>query len=171
MLKSTCTGMVLLLLVAVAVAGAELLLQGVPLEVAEKLADAKTIYVATERKDGLRSRPAPVWFGVMDGAIWFTTSPESHKGKRIRRGSPVYISVKGKDGPFLRMKAEVVQDGEIAERLGRLYERKYWIAWLGFFRPSRERVESGQTLLIRVSPEASSAERPSIGTQGREEER
>jgi nitroimidazol reductase NimA-like FMN-containing flavoprotein (pyridoxamine 5'-phosphate oxidase superfamily) len=136
-------------------AGAELLLQGVPLDVAEKLADAKTIYVATERKDGSRSEPAPVWFGVMDGVLWFTTSPESHKGKRIRRGSPVYISVSGKKGPFLRMKAEIVQDGETAEKLGRLYERKYWIAWLGFFRPSRERVEKGQTLLIRVTPEGS----------------
>lgn len=138
--------------VGVAAVAAELLLQGVPLEMAEKLADAKEIYVATQRKDGTRSRAVPVWFGVMDGSLWFTTSPDTYKGKRIRRGSPVFVSVSGKDGPFVAMKAEIVQDGEAAEKLGKLYEKKYWIAWLGFFRPRKERVLSGQTLLIRLTP-------------------
>lgn len=138
---------------------AELLLQGVPLEMAEKLADAKEIHVATQRKDGTRSRTAPVWFGVMDGSLWFTTSPETYKGKRIRRGSPVFVSVTGKDGPFVAMKAEIVRDGEAAEKLGALYKKKYWIAWLGFFRPRRERVLSGQTLLIRLTPMEEGGER------------
>jgi len=138
------------------VALAQLLPQGLPMEVAEKLAEAKQIYVATLRKDGSQSEAAPVWFGIMEGAVWFTTSPDSHKGKRIRRGSPVFLSVEGKKGPFIRMRAEIVRDGAKAEALGQLYERKYWIAWLGFFRPSRDRVESGKTLLIRLVPEESS---------------
>lgn len=132
---------------------AQLLPQGLPLEMAEKLVDAKHIYVATQRKDGSRSQPAPVWFGIMEGAIWFTTSPDSHKGKRIRRGSPVFVSVEGKKGPFVQLKAEIVRDGDRAEALGKIYERKYWLAWLGFFRPSKDRVESGKTLLIRLMAE------------------
>lgn len=132
---------------------AQLLPQGLPLDMAEKLVEAKQIYVATQRKDGSRSEAAPVWFGIMEGCIWFTTSPDSHKGKRIRRGSPVFVSVQGKKGPFVRLRAEIVSDGDKAEALGKLYEKKYWLAWLGFFRPSRERVQSGKVLLIRLVPE------------------
>ncbi len=133
--------------------GAQLLPQGVPLEIAEKLLEAKHIYVATQRQDGSRSQAAPVWFGIMEGAIWFTTSPDSHKGKRIRRGSPVFLSVEGKQGPFVRLNAEIVNDADKAEALGKIYERKYWLAWLGFFRPSKERVETGKVLLIRLTGE------------------
>ncbi|GBD26608.1 hypothetical protein HRbin30_01940 [bacterium HR30] len=139
------------LFVLIPAGSAQLLPQGLPLEIAEKLMEAKHVYVATQRQDGSRSRAAPVWFGIMEGAIWFTTSPESHKGKRIRRGSPVFLSVEGKKGPFVRLRAEIVNDGEKAEALGKIYERKYWLAWLGFFRPSKARVESGQTLLIRLT--------------------
>jgi hypothetical protein len=40
----------------------------------------------------------------------------------------------------------------MAERLGKIYSRKYWIAWLGMFRPSREKIESGKNLLICLTP-------------------
>ncbi|MCX8073775.1 MAG: pyridoxamine 5'-phosphate oxidase family protein [Candidatus Binatia bacterium] len=141
---------------------AQLLPQGLPLEVAEKLVEAKQIYVATQRQDGSRSEAAPVWFGIMEGAVWFTTSPDSHKGKRIRRGSPVFVSVQGKKGPFVRLRAEIVNDGDKAEALGKIYERKYWLAWLGFFRPSKERVQSGKVLLIRLTAEG--GEEPQRGS-------
>ncbi len=88
----------------------------------------------------------------MDNAIWFTTSPGSHKARRVMRGSPLFVSVEGKEGPFLRTTAEVVKDGALADRLGEIYTQKYWIAWLGFFRPSRARNESGKTILLRLTP-------------------
>ena len=123
-----------------------------PPEFVAQLDKVKEIYVATERKDGTRSKPVPVWFGYMDNAVWFTTAPESHKGKRVKRGSPMYVSAQGPDGPFIKTKAEVVKDGALAERLGGIYSQKYWIAWLGFFRPSRARNESGKTVLLRLTP-------------------
>jgi pyridoxamine 5'-phosphate oxidase-like protein len=123
-----------------------------PPDVVARLQDAKEIYVATERKNGTRSQVVPVWFGFMDNAIWFTTGPDSHKGKRVKNGSPMYVSVQGKDGPFIKTQAEIVKDGAIADRLGELYSKKYWIAWLGFFRPSRARNESGKTILLRLTP-------------------
>jgi general stress protein 26 len=121
-------------------------------EFMSKLNQSKQIYVATERKNGARSTAVPVWFGVIDNAIWFATLPDNHKAKRVKRGSPMYISVEGKDGPFIKAKAEIVQDGAMAERLGEIYARKYWIAWLGMFRPSRKKIETGKNLLLRLTP-------------------
>ena len=123
-----------------------------PPEFVAQLAGAKEIYVATDRKDGTRSKPVPVWFGYMDNAVWFTTSPDSHKGKRVQRGSAMYVSAQGENGPFIKTNAEVIKDGALAERLGEVYSKKYWIAWLGFFRPSRARNESGKTILLRLTP-------------------
>jgi len=123
-----------------------------PPEFMAKLNESKQIYVATLRKDGKRSTVVPVWFGIVDGAIWFATLPKSYKAKRVRHGSPMFVSVQGKDGPFIQTKADIVKDGAIAERLGEIYTRKYWIAWLGMFRPSREKIESGKNLLIRLTP-------------------
>jgi hypothetical protein len=123
-----------------------------PPDFVAQLDKIKEIYVATERKDGTHSKPVPVWFGYMDDALWFTTGPDSHKGKRVRRGSPMYVSAQGAAGPFIKTKAEIINDGATAERLGQLYSKKYWIAWLGFFRPSRARNESGKTILLRLTP-------------------
>jgi hypothetical protein len=123
-----------------------------PPDFVAQLDKIKEIYVATERKDGTRSKPVPVWFGYMDNALWFTTGPDSHKGKRVRRGSPMYVSAQGAAGPFIKTKAEIIEDGALADRLGQLYSKKYWIAWLGFFRPSRARNESGKTILLRLTP-------------------
>lgn len=131
---------------------AQSVVQGATPDFNAKLQKLGEIYVATERKSGERSKAVPVWFGVMDGALWFTTAPNSYKGKRVRRGSPMYVSVDGIEGPFLKMKAEIVKDGAKAEELGRLYAQKYWIAWLGFFKPGRARNESGKTILLKMTP-------------------
>ncbi len=127
-------------------------MQGFAPEFVARLKRCKEIYVATERKDGSRSKAVPVWFGLMDDAVWFTTGPQSHKARRVRRGSPLFVSVEGKDGPFIRTQATIVKDGGLAERLGEIYNDKYWIAWLGFFRPSRARNDSGKTVLLRLTP-------------------
>ena len=131
---------------------AEELARSFPADFAARLATAKEIYVATQRKDGTRSAVVPVWFALMDNAIWFTTSPDSHKVKRVKRGSPLFVSVEGKHGPFIKTKVEIIKDGALADRLGEIYAKKYWIAWLGFFRPSRTRNESGKTVLLKVTP-------------------
>ena len=140
------------IILAASTAMSEELVRGFPPDFAARLATAKEIYVATQRKDGTRSTVVPVWFGMMDNAIWFTTGPGSHKARRVMRGSPVFVSVEGKHGPFIKTKAEIVKDGALADRLGDVYRQKYWIAWLGFFRPSRARNESGQTILLRLTP-------------------
>lgn len=144
----------LLLLIAVAIARPAMAEQpaGFPPAFVAQLASATQIFVATERKDGKRSQVVPVWFGYMDNALWFTTAPDSNKAKRVTRGSPMYVSAQGKDGPFIKTKAEIIKDGALADRLGEIYSQRYWIAWAGFFRPSRARNESGKTVLLRLTP-------------------
>ena len=119
----------------------------------ELLQSSSYIYTATERKDGGVSESVPIWF-MWDGEkVFFTTSPDSWKAKRIARGSPVIINVGSKDGPKLTGKATKVSDPALIDRMGQAYNDKYWIAWLGFFRPRSDRVTSGKTAAYLVDIE------------------
>lgn len=110
------------------------------------LRSADLIYVATQRKNGERSSAAPIWFFYEGGGkLFFTTSPTAWKAKRIARGSPLYISVGSADGPTLTGTAEHVSDPALVDRMGEAYGKKYWIAWMGFFRPRSSRVTEGKT--------------------------
>ncbi len=140
--------LVTLLTVAVVTTGAAAL----PTDFQSALAKQSQIYIATRRADGSRSAAVPVWFWWdADNAILYTsTGPQTHKAKRIRRGSPVYIAVRGKDGPFFEGSAEPVTDPQLVERIGNAYAQKYWLAWLGLFRPRADRVRAGKTLVLRI---------------------
>jgi hypothetical protein len=110
------------------------------------------IYVATRRKSGARSSVEPIWFYYLGGGkLFFTTSPESWKAKRIGRGSPLYIWVGSKDGPFLIGDPKEVSDASLIDHMGKAYADKYWIAWLGFFKPRSARVREGKTKAYLVS--------------------
>lgn len=113
------------------------------------------IYVATKRADGSQSAVVPVWFTYDGDAIYFTTAPGSHKAKRIAKGSPLLVWVGSESGPHFEAKAELVNDPALAARMGQAYNKKYWIAWLGFFRPRADRVASGKTVIVKVAPPAS----------------
>jgi PPOX class probable F420-dependent enzyme len=116
------------------------------------LRSADYLYVATRRADGTLSKKVPVWFMYDGDAAYFTTAPGSYKAKRIRRGSPLHVWVGTADGPSFTAAAELLDDPAVAERMAPAYNRKYWIAWLGFFRPRADRVRSGKTLIVRVRP-------------------
>lgn len=118
------------------------------------LRSSSYIYVATQRKDGQQSSASPVWFMWDDGKVFFTTSPESWKAKRIARGSPLTIHVGSTDGPKLTGKARQVKDPALVDRMGQAYSDKYWIAWLGLFRPRSDRVTAGKTAAYLVDVEA-----------------
>ena len=126
--------------------------------VAGALRTAKQIWVATRRADGTASKAVPVWFtvdGDGDGdALYFSTGPGSHKARRIARGSPLLVWVGRADGPHFVGRAELVRDPAVAARMAPSYDRKYWISWLGFFRPRAERVREGKTVIVKVSPPA-----------------
>lgn len=118
----------------------------------DALSGAKNLYVATERKDGSRSDAAPIWFMADDDALWFTTVPTSWKAKRVRLGRPLHVHVGARSGPYFKGRGTVVTDPAVAARMAPVYRRRYWLAWLGFFRPDPERVRSGRTVIVRVEP-------------------
>lgn len=128
-----------------------------PDDVAAALRDAQNLYVATRRADGTPSKIVPVWF-IFDGTtVLFTTGPESHKARRIAKGSPLLVWVGRRDGPHFAGRAELIRDPEVAARMAPIYNRKYWIARLGFFRPRPERVRTGKTVIVRVTADQPAA--------------
>jgi hypothetical protein len=112
------------------------------------------IYVATRRKDGSVSEAAPIWFYYRgDGQLFFTTSPDAWKAKRIAAGSPLYIWVGEADGPFVQGQAQPTTDAALIDQMGEAYADKYWIAWAGFFKPRSSRVADGKTKAYTVTLE------------------
>jgi hypothetical protein len=123
-------------------------------DVVAALETSKQIYVATKRADGTQSKVVPVWFMFDGNAIYFATGPDSYKARRVRRGSPLLVWVGSSDGPHFEGRAELSNDPDLATRMAPVYVQKYWIAWLGLFRPDPERVRSGKTVLVKVTPPA-----------------
>ena len=123
-----------------------------PPDVVEALKTSKNLYVATKRKDGTESKKAPIWFMYDGDAVYFTTAPESYKAKRIAKGSPLLVWVGAENGPHFVGKAEIVRDPEVAARMAPAYDQKYWISWVGFFRPRPDRVRDGKTVIVKVTP-------------------
>ncbi len=114
---------------------------------------ATTVYVATVRKDGNQSTPAPVWFTMSaDRAeLLIQAHKGSWKDKRIRRGSPVIVWIGGLNGPAFIGKAEITKDAAVVDKILTDYPKKYGMmnALVG---PSRESFESGDRIAIRITP-------------------
>lgn len=120
----------------------------------QKLLESSSyIYVATERSNGELGSFSPIWFYYDQGKIFFTTSPGSYKAKRIAKGRPLTIHVGTEDGPVLVGKAEKVTDPAYIDKMGKAYNDKYWISWMGFFRPRSDRVTEGKTMAYVVEAE------------------
>lgn len=141
----------LLALVAL-LAAAEAAAAGFAPEVIEALRTSKHLYVASQRADGSRSTVAPIWFMFDGDAVYFTTEPTSHKARRLQKGSPLFIAVGSETGPAFVGKGEIIRDPAIAEKMAPAYDQKYWISWLGLFRPRANRIRDGKTLVVRVTP-------------------
>ena len=118
-----------------------------------ELAKSTYIYIATVRKDGNQSKAVPVWFiTTSDNQVLIETGPGSWKAKRIKRGSPALVWIGSPTGPAFIGKAEIVQDKTLQDQVIEQYPKKYWQARLGFARPSRAKLDSGQIVVIRISP-------------------
>jgi len=139
-------------IVAVMLVAAEARAADFPADVASALRSSKELYVATRRADGSQSKVVPVWFMFDGDAIYFATAPKSYKARRIKRGSPLFVWVGSATGPHFVGKATLEKDPELAARMAPVYSQKYWIAWLGLFRPDPGRVRAGKTVLVKVVP-------------------
>ncbi len=114
---------------------------------------ATTVYIATVRKDGNQSTPAPVWFTMSaDRAqLLIQTHKGTWKDKRIRRGSPVIVWIGGLNGPAFVGKAEITKDAAVVDKILTDYPKKYGMM-NSVVGPSRENFESGDRIAIRITP-------------------
>ena len=118
-----------------------------------ELAKSTYIYIATVRKDGNQSKAVPVWFiPTSDNQILIETGPNSWKARRIKRGSPALVWIGSRTGPAIIGKAEIVQDKKLQDEVIEQYPKKYLLARVGFARPSRAKLDSGQIVVIRIIP-------------------
>ena len=115
---------------------------------------ASTVYVATVRKDGNQSTPAPVWFTMSADRtqLFIQAHKGSWKDKRIRRGSPAIVWIGGLNGPAFIGKAEITSDATVVDKILTDYPKKYGTmnTMLG---PSRSSFSSGDRIAIRITPE------------------
>jgi hypothetical protein len=119
----------------------------------DALSTASVLYIATVRKDGNQSTPAPVWFTVApDHLVLIQTSPTTWKAKRIRRGSPVIVWIGKTKGPAFIGKAEITSDPTVARQIVADYPKRYLMARLGMHTPTQEMFDKGQILPITIRP-------------------
>lgn len=117
------------------------------------LSTASVLYIATVRKDGNQSTPAPVWFTVApDHLVLIQTQPTTWKAKRIRRGSPVIVWIGKTKGPAFIGKAEITSDPAVPRQIVEDYPKRYLMARLGLHKPTQEMFDKGQILAIRITP-------------------
>jgi PPOX class probable F420-dependent enzyme len=106
----------------------------------EHLEQARNYWLCTTRRDG-RPHAAPVWAVWADGALWFSTSPDSQKGANLTRDPRVVVHLESGD-------EVVVIEGEATlsawpEHLLEAYYAKY-----GY----RIDAENRQTSLFQLRP-------------------
>ena len=119
----------------------------------DALSTASVLYIATVRKDGNQSTPAPVWFTVApDHLLLIQTSPTTWKAKRIRRGSPVIVWIGKTKGPAFIGKAEITNDPAVAREIVVDYPKRYLMARLGMHTPTQEMFDRGQIVPITIRP-------------------
>jgi hypothetical protein len=119
----------------------------------DALSTASVLYIATVRKDGNQSTPAPVWFTVAaDHLVLIQTQPTTWKAKRIRRGSPVIVWIGKTKGPAFIGKAEITSDPAVPRQIVEDYPKRYLMARLGLHRPTQEMFDKGQILPITTTP-------------------
>jgi hypothetical protein len=119
----------------------------------DALSTASVLYIATVRKDGNQSTPAPVWFTVApDHLVLIQTSPTTWKAKRIRRGSPVIVWIGKTKGPAFIGKAEITNDPAVAREIIVDYPKRYLMARLGMHTPTQELFNKGQIIPITIRP-------------------
>jgi PPOX class probable F420-dependent enzyme len=94
-------------------------------EVEGWLERARSYWVTTVRGDG-RPHAMPVWGAWIDGAVWFSTHPDSVKGRNIARDPRIIVHLEsGDDAAILEGTAERPGPDDPLARFVDVYEDKY----------------------------------------------
>ena len=105
------------------------------------LRDARNYWIGTTRADG-RPHVIPVWGIWAEGGFVFGTSPDSVKGRNIKRNPEIVMHLEsGDDVVIIEGPVEMTQDPDFLGRIGPVYNEKYDLdmEWKGAFvlRPTK----------------------------------
>lgn len=93
--------------------------------VVDWLTAARNYWVCSTRADG-RPHAMPVWGLWLDGTVWFSTDPTSHKGKNLAARPDVVVHLEsGDEVCVLEGTAERVADPAALARFDDIYFAKY----------------------------------------------
>jgi hypothetical protein len=88
----------------------------------ERLTASRNYWIVSVRPDG-SPHSAPVWGLWVDGAVVFSTSPESRKGRNLARDRRLVVNLEsGDDVVILEGEVETIA---LDDRMADLYEAKY----------------------------------------------
>lgn len=122
-----------------------------PLEHA--LADARYVYIQSERKGGEFGKPAEIWFFVDGGTVYVGTRPASWRVKRIKAGRPrARIAIGSPQGQSFEATGKVVKDPAIEARLMEAFAKKYPEGWPRHADSFREGFRTGERVLVAYTP-------------------
>jgi PPOX class probable F420-dependent enzyme len=96
-------------------------------EVARRLEETRNYWVVTVRADG-RPHAMPVWGVWLEGALWFSTHPDSVKGRNIARDPRIVVHLEsGDDVAIVEGRAERPVPADPLDRFVDAYDAKYAI--------------------------------------------
>lgn len=122
------------------------------------LGTAKYVYVQSERKTGEWGKPAEIWFHAEDDTVYVASRPTSWRVRRVGwKRTKARIAVGKPDGPSFVARGELVKgDRALEDRLMADYAKKYPDGWGKFEQAFRDGFKSGDRVIVRYTPDASS---------------
>jgi PPOX class probable F420-dependent enzyme len=91
----------------------------------EQLTAARNYWICTTRRDG-SPHAMPVWGVWLDNAVWFSTSPDSTKGRNMARDPRIVVHLEsGEETVVLEGEVERPGDQDGLRRFADTYEQKY----------------------------------------------
>jgi hypothetical protein len=94
-------------------------------QVEDWLRASRSYWISTTRPNG-RPQAMPVWGVWMEGAVIFSTHPDSRKGRNLAANPELVVHLEsGDEVAILEGRAEPLERGELLERFVDVYEEKY----------------------------------------------
>ncbi len=119
----------------------------------KSLADARYVYIQSERKDGSFGKPAEIWFFVDGETLYVGTRPTSWRVKRIKAGRPrARIAIGSPTGSAFEATGAVVKNAAIEAKLMEAFAKKYPEGWPRHADAFREGFRSGDRVLVAYTP-------------------
>lgn len=119
----------------------------------KSLAEAKYVYIASQRKDGSFGAPAEIWFFTHEGRLWVASPPTAWRVRRIKAGrTAAKIAIGTPDGPSFDATGTVVMDAAVSALMFEAFAKKYPEGWPKYEARFREGLRDGSRVLIRYVP-------------------